>query len=96
LPAALATVRHRPPPGALDAAARRIEQLLPTAAFPPTSLAWVLWSFAHLGYSPQRSLLRKAENALRGVQLVRLYELEPADIARLCWGLAELRYYSGG
>ncbi len=92
-------MRHKLPPPALDAAARRLEQLLaPQAsgsACSPVALAWALWAFGRLGYRPPRSLLRRVESALRGRAAVQLYELEPADLARLVWGLAEASYYSG-
>lgn len=93
-PAALATAGHRPDDAALSAAAAAAERLLP-ASMPPSSLAWLLWSFAHFRHQPPRSLLRKAERALRGPQLLALYAAEPAHLARLCWALAELGYYSG-
>lgn len=92
--AALATAGHRPDDAALSAAAAAAERLLP-ASMPPASLAWLLWSFAHFRHQPPRSLLRKAERALRGPQLLALYAAEPAHLARLCWALAELGYYSG-
>jgi hypothetical protein len=46
------------------------------------------------GHPTPRSLLRKVEAALRG-QLGLLYALAPADVARLCWSLSELNYFSG-
>ncbi|KAL4430985.1 hypothetical protein ABPG75_006241 [Micractinium tetrahymenae] len=91
---AMATSGHRPDDRALAAAAVAAEQLLP-ASMPPSSLGWLLWSFAHFRYQPPRTLLRKAERALRGPQLLALYAAEPAHLARLCWALAELSYYSG-
>lgn len=98
-PAAFATLRHKLPTPALDAAARRLEQLLapqaPRSACSPVTLAWALWAFGRLGYRPPRSMLRRADSALRGPAAVALYELEPADLARLVWGLAEAGYYSG-
>lgn len=96
-----------PSASVLDALAARLEELLaqpsgkkgsggaPTAAVAPATLAWCLWAFARLRYRPSRRLLRRAEAALRGPQLVGLYALDPADVARLCWGLAEARHYSG-
>ena len=93
--AALVTAGHRPSDAALAAVAARAETLLPDR-LPPASLAWLLWSFAHLRAQPPRSLLRRAEAALRGPQLLALYAVDGADVARLCWALAELKYYSGG
>lgn len=107
--AALATARYVPPAAVLDALAARLEALLaqpsgkpggsgggaPGAAVAPLSLAWCLWAFGRLRYRPSRRLLRRVEAALRGPQVVGLYGLEPADVARLCWGLAEARHYSG-
>lgn len=74
--------------------ARRVEELLP-GCMAPSSLAWLLWSFARFAHRPPRSLMRKAEAALRGPQLAALYAADPSDVARLCWALSELEYYSG-
>lgn len=78
--------------------AQRLSQLLAPGAgapVPPAALAWVLWSFGRSGYRPPGALLRRVEAALRRGSCVELYGLEPADVSRLCWGLAELRHYSG-
>ena len=81
-------------PPAAAAAASATAPSLPLPS--PATLAWVLWAWARVGYSPPRALLLRCDKALRGPQLlVQLYALDPADASRLCWALAELRYFSG-